>query len=664
MGSIQISSSKKGIRYKASVRIKGFPKEFATFSSEEAAQRWIDEREASLLQIRAGGSMWNVGGTDYLHVKTGKPRAILMRNYQAAAISEAHRALAAKKNSAPLIVMPTGSGKTIVIAGLIERLLNHYSSGRFLVVSHAQELVDQDYRKFLEFSCVTADQVGIASAGLGQRDVSRKITFGTIQTLVHEEDLGALDVIIVDEAHLIPLGEEAMYQRLIASARKKNPDVRVIGLTATPYRLDSGLLTEGEGAIFTEIAYECDIQELVRDGFLSPLISLGSLNHVDDSLLEMERGEFTDHSSEEAMNGLTPKIMEEILRHGQERKSWLVFCVSIRHANQVAEALVSNGIEARVVSSQQSAKQREESIDLFRSGALRALVNVNVLTTGFDVPRVDLLISLRPTTSQSLWVQMCGRGMRKDEGKRNCLVLDYANNIARHGPIDLIKGTKKGGVPARWNPKNATKCPSCGTLCGPRLSTCPNCGSLLRAEVAVELADAASLLPVLSGHVSLYATPHRMEDISSIIEYYLIDDVAPKLRERLLQPDVYVGLRRNLHRYTALLREHGYHDPDGVYVEPAIPVDMIAPILGRSVDDLKQAIASGSFPRPRVLMQSEDPAETEDFGYSLMQLAAIQAGEVSEMIILDETYLWYVGLLDMVKLELIATGHDYRNWSP
>lgn len=642
MGTIVKRANEK---FHAKVRRVGFPKEAKTFSTHEAAQDWISEREAFLLAVKGGGSPKL--SEHYLHIKTGKPRAISVRPYQNEAVCQTHNALVSRPTSVPLISLPTASGKTIVIAALIERLLSFQKTARFLVLTHTKELVEQDYNKFILYSCLPETSVGIASSSFGRFDLDKQVIFATIQTIAAREFCEHIDFIFIDEAHLLPEHEESQYRRTLAAAILINPRLRIVGLTATPFRTDSGLLTEGSNALFTEISYEANIKELIRDKYLSLLISSGSTLHVDESALIVKGADFDEAISEREMMGITPEILAQVLKQGRNRCAWMVFCVSIAHANQVAEAISKAGISCKVVSSAESVQEREKAIYDFKVGQLQALVNVNILTTGFDAPNVDLIVSLRPTISTSLWVQICGRGMRIADGKQNCLVLDFANNIARHGPIDAIHVTGQNGVGSvKWSRQSAIPCPSCNTLCGPRVLVCPNCNNPLREGRILSLEDVASTLPILRLDAGQLSREHRLKDLRDIIKNYDVAAIANKLRLSISSLDYLNDFYKVLPTYQALLDEDYIVEA----LEPTYSIDEVAQEIGRSCSELCGDILKKIFPEPRVFLEELDGNSSK--GYSLLQLAAIKSGLAGKLLECDVTILWYQHMANLVELDL------------
>jgi DNA repair protein RadD len=311
--------------------------------------------------------------------------------------------------------------------------------------------------------------VGVNSAGLRRRDWHSPIVLANIQSVWrHPQRLGHRHLIIVDEAHLVPHAGDGIYRSLIDSLRRLEPTLRVCGFTATPYRLDSGRLDEGDGKIFDEVVFTYGIAEGIRDGYLSPLSSKATTTRIDVSGVAVRGGEFVSGALEDAVDdaAVIGAAVDEIIERGHDRRSWLLFCCGVRHAQHVGEALRQRCITAATVTAETPTDERDRIIADFRTGALRALTNVKVLTTGFNVPAVDLIAMLRPTLSTGLYVQMVGRGTRKADDKTDCLVLDFASNVWRHGPVDQADGARGNGgdIGVKVDTIAAKRCPDCGEL--------------------------------------------------------------------------------------------------------------------------------------------------------------------------------------------------------
>lgn len=384
-----------------------------------------------------------------------------LRHYQADAIQSIYDWLGSGKD-APLIVTPTGSGKSVILGGFIKRALYDHPDTHILVVTHVKELVEQD-AKAIRAICPHAS-VGIYSAGLGKKQL-KQVTVASIQSIYRTKTFyGRFDLIIVDEAHLIPHGDSGMYRKLLEESAKANADVKLIGLTATPYRLDSGLLHEGDGALFDGISYEANVADLIDQGFLCRLTAKHGAD-VDLSGVRTLAGEYNLGQLGERMSAL--ELVEHhadlIIERCATRNCWLIFCVTVKHAAQMTSALRDRGIAAEYVSGDMGNDERDGKIAAFKSGQVKALVNCNILTTGFDHPPLDAIVMLRPTLSPGLYVQMVGRGLRLHDSKTDCLVLDFGGNVRRHGFIDAVEPPRKGKKgPAQSAP--VKECPRCNAL--------------------------------------------------------------------------------------------------------------------------------------------------------------------------------------------------------
>ncbi len=405
----------------------------------------------------------------------------------------------------PLVALATATGKSLIIAWHIRDILRRYPA-RILVLTHVQELIEQNLEHLL--ALWPDAPVSVNSAGLGRRDWNQQIIFASIQSVFRNpEKLGRCDLVLVDEAHLIPHSGEGMYRSLFDALR--HTDFRIAGFTATPFRLDSGRLDEGDGKIFDEIVFSYDIGQGIRDGWLSPLSSKATATTIDVSGVGRRGGEFIEHELQDVADipAIVSGACDEIVRLGASRQCWLVFCAGVSHAQHVRDALRLRGVAVEAVFGETDTAERERIIDEFKSGAITCLVNVNVLTTGFDVPRVDLLAMLRPTLSTGLYVQMLGRGTRKAQGKRDCLVLDFARNVWRHGPVDCIEIKTK--VAAQPGDERCKVCPECDELNPIGALTCVLCGyEWPRPQPKPKHATQADTVPVLSGQTTWLPVDH------------------------------------------------------------------------------------------------------------------------------------------------------------
>lgn len=431
---------------------------------------------------------------------------IELRHYQQEAI-DAVLSYWYDGGGSPLVDLATGLGKSVVIAKLTRDLCETYPDLRILMLVHVRELVEQNYRALIRLW--PEAPAGVYSAGLNRRDAHHRITFASIQSVYKRAQiLGPRDIVMVDEAHLVPADGDGMYRKLIDKLRIERPDLRLVGFTATPYRMDSGRLDDG--GIFNDTVYSFGIGRGIRDGWLSPLISKASATEIDVSNVAKRGGEFVAGALEAAADDddITRAAVQEMLRYGADRKSWLIFCTGVKHAHHVRDALRGAGITAATVTGDTPSGERASIIAAFKSGQIRALTNANVLTTGFDAPGTDMIAFLRPTLSTGLYVQMVGRGTRKAEGKENALILDFAGNVRRHGPVDIAtidRGPKReAGDDEDDNGKvkedaiAAKTCPSCEALVAVAAHECPHCFFTFPIKEKPKHAPVAEMVPILS----------------------------------------------------------------------------------------------------------------------------------------------------------------------
>jgi DNA repair protein RadD len=359
----------------------------------------------------------------------------------------------------PLVDLATGCGKSLLMASLIKRLVEGWPDMRILVATHVAELIEQNYLELLGIWPFAP--AGIFSAGLGRRDARAQIVFAGIQTVHSKAELiGHIDVLMVDECHLIPANSNTMYGRFITALRAINPDMKILGLTATPYRLDSGRLDEGDDRLFDQVVYTYGIADGVMDGYLSPLSSKATATTFDMKGVGKQGGDYKQSALQAAVDKMdvTRSAVDEIVAKGVDRKSWLCFCSGVEHAEHVRDEIRSRGISCETISGETPKDVRRRIIEDFKPYKIRALTNNSVLTTGFNHKGVDLIAALRPTLSVSLYVQMMGRGTRviyapgmpletpeqriaaiKAGPKPSCLVLDFAGLVNKHGPVDMVQ---------------------------------------------------------------------------------------------------------------------------------------------------------------------------------------------------------------------------------
>ena len=454
---------------------------------------------------------------------------IVPRPYQSEAVEAVYEHLRTKDNN-PCVVLPTGTGKSLVLAQIAKDTVEKWN-GRVLILAHVKELLEQNADKIRKL-CPEL-KIGIYSAGLRSRDTTEQVIVAGIQSVYNKAcELDAFDLVVVDEAHAISSEGDGMYRTFLADMKVINPHVRVIGLTATPFRLKGGLICKPEN-ILNEICYEAGLKEMIQQGYLSPLISRAGRAEANLANLHIRGGEFISDEVAAAMDNdaLVTSACREIVELTRDRKSVLIFTASVDHCKHVAEKIQAfSGNECALVTGDTSPAERAEIIarfkgefipaDLFGTPKppLKFLANVNVLTTGFDAPNTDCVVMLRPTNSPGLLIQCAGRGTRlsPETGKSSCLFLDYGGNILRHGPLDMIKvkepGSGKGGdAPAK-------KCPQCLALIHAGYTACPECGYVFPPkENNDKMTQTASSAGVISGQVDY--TDYEVLDV-----YYCVHE--------------------------------------------------------------------------------------------------------------------------------------------
>jgi DNA repair protein RadD len=429
---------------------------------------------------------------------------IQLRDYQERALAALYAHLR-EKDTNPCVVIPTGGGKTPFMAQVCKDAVAKWS-GRVLILAHRRELLQQSYEK-LGLICPDVE-AGVYSAGLNRRNTDQDIIVAGIQSVFRRAcTLGKFDLIMIDEAHRIPPDGEGMYREFLAEQKVINPFVRLIGLTATPYRMGTGPICAPENLLH-EVCYEVGVKELIVDGWLCRLISKTAKPEsiADTSDVHTRGGEFIESELQDAFcqdGGKVKRAVGELLEYAKEtnRKKALVFTCGVTHARMVLAELAAQGVpgeQITYVDGETPSAVRHTALESFKDGSspVRFMVNINVLTEGFDAPNIDLIALMRATKSPGLYYQMVGRGLRTLEGKPDCLVLDFGENILRHGPIDKVRPKKDptdgtGEAPCKV-------CPSCQSVVPAAVSVCPDCGHVFPPKEDARHEPKASTESVLS----------------------------------------------------------------------------------------------------------------------------------------------------------------------
>jgi DNA repair protein RadD len=383
-----------------------------------------------------------------------------LRPYQQEAVDAAIRHFQKQRDPA-VVVLPTGAGKSLVIAELAR-----IAKGRVLVLAHVKELVEQNHQKYESYEL----EAGIYSAGLNRKDKNSKVIFGSIQSVARADAsfFEGFSLLIIDECHRVATDGDTQYLQVITRLRTNSPNLCVLGLTATPYRLGlgwiyqyhvRGMLRTAEERFFKHCIYELSISTMIQGGFLTPPIKIDApVAGYDFSKLRLREGTFSMNEVENILKDqkrVTPGIVANIVDMAADRQGVMIFTASVRHAEEILSLLPPD--TSALVVGDTATQERDRVVQEFKTRKLKYLVNVSVLTTGFDAPHVDLIALLRPTESVSLYQQIIGRGLRLAEGKKDCLVLDYTG--LGH---DIFSPTIDDDRPSEESVPVKVTCPLCG----------------------------------------------------------------------------------------------------------------------------------------------------------------------------------------------------------
>ena len=363
-----------------------------------------------------------------------------------------------------VIEAATGAGKSHIIAEIAHKI-NKISAKRVLCTAPSGELVEQNYAKWL----ATGKPASIYSASVGRKCNRHPVIFGTPITINNNlSKFNDFAMMIIDEAH----GITPTILSIINHLRNINPNLRVLGLTATPYRLGSGYIYKidlqnrivNENAYFTKQVSCIHADELIKLGYLSPpTVQDTAQAYETDDLKLNNLGKFIgEDKAYEGHGRLTSQIVADVVERAQNRRGVLFFAATVKHAEEVLASLPP--ALSRIVTGATPKAERAVILKQFKAQQIKYLVNVQTLTTGFDAPHIDVVAVLRRTESAALFQQIIGRGLRLYDGKVDCLVLDYANNIKHHAPDgDIFNPKIKDKTEKIGGERHSIECPKCGT---------------------------------------------------------------------------------------------------------------------------------------------------------------------------------------------------------
>ncbi|SQK75571.1 type I restriction enzyme EcoKI subunit R [Tatumella ptyseos] len=398
-----------------------------------------------------------------------------LRPYQQEAV-DATISYFRKHQQPAVIVLPTGAGKSLVIAELARK-----ARGRVLVLAHVKELVAQNHAKY-EALGLSAD---IFSAGLQQKQSHRKVVFGSVQSVARNLDAfdDAFSLIIVDECHRIADDKESQYQTIFSYLRQRRPELRLLGLTATPFRLGKGWIyhlhyhgmVRGDAdALFYECIYELPLRYMIKNGYLTDphRIDMPVVHYDFSALFSSQQGLFSERDLNNQLSKqrrVTPEIIRQVIELSEDRHGVMIFAATVMHAREILGLLPP---ESALISGETPARQRDEILATFKQQKIKYLVNVSVLTTGFDAPHVDVIAILRPTESVSLYQQIVGRGCACHPVKRIVLsstmpvilmTCSVRKSVPRKGPVIISRyrfSVRPAGLPIRSGAKPPPTVPS------------------------------------------------------------------------------------------------------------------------------------------------------------------------------------------------------------
>lgn len=438
-----------------------------------------------------------------------------LRPYQVTALENIWKALQCEQ--AVLLEAACSAGKTLLFSKIIQRLLAENPSFRVLILMDREILVTQTREKILKLAPELALNVGIVCASVSNTKIlDRKITIASRQSLSNQLDkFSPVNLIVIDECHLMSVPHEDdgdddldQFGTIIQTLKGYNSKTRLLGVTATPYRLNSGYIygtknIKGSQPYFSDVHHRITVSELQAIGFLAPLV--GKTIHADGMEAQLDGIRVTagEYNLLDLSNLMTRSIhinsaVEAWKAHALDRKKTIAFCVTIAHAEKLSEAFSKAGIPSIAIHSEQDDLTGYANMQALHNGDGKVFCSVGKLTTGMDVVDIDCIIMARPTKSAALYKQMLGRGQRIAHGKTDCLVLDLVGNNNEFGTdLDRIK-VKYKETPSSESVPIVKTCPQCEATLHPAVRICPDCQYEFISEEALE-AEAAALKDVEYG---------------------------------------------------------------------------------------------------------------------------------------------------------------------
>ena len=434
--------------------------------------------------IRLGAKVTNTGGIDGNErpddgaIKKGRNKGMKLRQYQQDSVDNLMDTIQVKGN--PILQLPTGAGKSIIIAEIARRMRERWGGIQILVLAHRAKLVEQDADKFAKLGLIPS----VYCAELKRKEIGQ-FTIATILSVAkHPELFQGVHLVIVDELQMINNNDEGSYRKFLSQL----PLAKVVGLSATPFRLKGGACY-GPDRLFNRVAYKIGFADLVKQGYLTPPVNYDANSDDNYDDIKITAGDFNQKDMNAHFNKIVGKSCQDLVQRMRNRNYVLVFACSIVHAEAIVKALRDLGEQAEVYHSEMSLEQDKMTIARFENKEFKYLVSIDKLGVGFDAPFVDGLALMRPTMSRALAIQQLGRGSRLYEGKKDFLVADYAGNIRRHNllepdaydvPYERIAKPKRSGGDAP-----SKVCKQCQAICATRTTQCA-CGYKFPPKLAVK----------------------------------------------------------------------------------------------------------------------------------------------------------------------------------
>ena len=430
---------------------------------------------------------------------------MLLRPYQEVAVSDASAAL--DKHNNTIVVAPTGAGKTIMMSALIGK--RHKKGKRVLVLQHRDELVEQNSIKFNKVNPYIT--TSIVNGTIKHWD--GEAVFSMVQTMSRDANLRhrpKFDMVVIDESHH---AAARTYQKIIDAVLEDNEKAEIVGFTATPNRGDG----KGLKSVFNNCSHQIELTTLIREGFLvkptAYVIDVGVQGELNE--VRQLANDFDMEQVEAIMNRtiINERVVKEWLEKASDRKT-VVFCSTIRHANALLNEFIANNINAEIVTGETPSNERADILQSLEFGDVQVVINVAVLTEGFDAPPVSCIVLTRPCSYKSTMVQMIGRGLRIIDQeihpgliKKDCIVLDFGTSILTHGALD--ENVNLDGAPENVDAVGVEKqCPECDFIIPANSRVCPNCGHGFEGVVKSELSDFS-----LTEYDLMQLSPFRWLDI-------------------------------------------------------------------------------------------------------------------------------------------------------